>query len=63
MGSYLTLGNELFEKTQVLAKQEILSGRGAQVESSRLGEPRRSALAVWFYGDGVIFRVVFSQAF
>lgn len=30
----------------LLTKQEILSGRGAQVESSRVREPRRTALAV-----------------
>ena len=63
MGSCLTLGNELFEKTQVLAKQEILLGSGTQVESSMLREPRRTALEVWFYGDGISFRVAFSLSF
>ena len=63
MGSCLTLGNELFKKTQVLAKQELLLGRGAQMESSRVREPRRTALALWFYGDGISFWVVFSQSF
>ena len=47
----------------MLTKQEILLGRGAQVESSRVREPRRTALALWFYGDGISFWVVFSQSF
>ena len=44
LGSGLTLGNELSEETHVLTKQEILSGKGTQVESSRVREPRRTAL-------------------
>ena len=40
MGSCLTLGNELSEETHVLTKQEILLGRGAQTESSRVRETR-----------------------
>ena len=44
MGSCLTLGNELSEETHVLAKQEILLGKGTRVESSRVREPRRTAL-------------------
>ena len=40
LGSWLTLGNELSEETQVLTKQEILLGKGTQVESSRVREPR-----------------------
>ena len=35
LGSCLTLGNELFEETHVLTKQEILLGKGTRVESSR----------------------------
>ena len=45
----------------MLTKQEILLGKGIQVESSRVREPRRIALG--FYGDGISFRVVFSQLF
>ena len=48
MGSCLTLGNELSEETQVPrrhTKQETLLERGARVESSRVREPRRTALA------------------
>ena len=65
LGSCLTLGNELFEETHVLTKQEILLGKGTQVESSRVREPRRTALShgLQSYGDGIIFRVVFSQSF
>ena len=36
----LTLGNELSEETHVLTKQNILLGKGTQVESSRVREPR-----------------------
>ena len=41
----------------MLSKQEILLGKGTQVESSRVREPRRTVLAhsLGFYGDGVSF--------
>ena len=44
LGSCLTLGNELSEETQVLTKQEILLGKGTRVESSRVREPRGTAV-------------------
>ena len=44
LGSCLTIGNELSEETHVLTKQEILLGKGTWVESSRVREPRRTAL-------------------
>ena len=44
LGSCLTLGNELSEETHVLTKQVILLGKGTRVESSRVREPRRTAL-------------------
>ena len=44
LGSCLTLGNELSEETHVLTKQDILLGKGTQVESGRVREPRRTAL-------------------
>ena len=44
LGSCLTLGNELSEETHALTKQEILLGKGTQVESSRVREPRRTTL-------------------
>ena len=44
MGSCLTLGSELPEETHVLTKQKALLERGAQGESSRVREPRRTAL-------------------
>ena len=44
LGSCLTLRNELSEETHVLTKQEILLGKGTWVESSRVREPRRTAL-------------------
>ena len=66
LGSYLTLGNELSKETHLLTKQEILLGKGTQVESSRVREPRRTALLVGsssgFYGDGISFWVVFGQS-
>ena len=36
MGSCLTLGNELSKETHVLTKQDILLGKGAWAESSRV---------------------------
>ena len=44
MGSCLALRNLLSEETHVLTKHEILLGRDTQVESSRVREPRRTAL-------------------
>ena len=44
LGSCLRLRNELSEETHVLTKQEILLGKGTRVESSRVREPRRTAL-------------------
>ena len=44
LGSCLTLRNESLEETHVLTKQEILLGKGTRVESSRVREPRRTAL-------------------
>ena len=44
LGSCLTLRNELSEETHVLTKQEILLGKGTQVESRRVRESRRTAL-------------------
>ena len=38
------VGNELSEETHVLTKQEILLGKGTWVGSSRVREPRRTAL-------------------
>ena len=42
--SCLTLRNELSEETHVLTKQESLLGKGTRAESSRIREPRRTAL-------------------
>ena len=44
LGSCLTLGNELSKETHVLTKQKMLLGKGTRVESSRLREPRGTAL-------------------
>ena len=44
VGSCLTLGSELSRETHELTKQEILLGRGTRMESSRVREPRRTAL-------------------
>ena len=44
------------KETHVLTKQEILLGKGTQMESSRVREPRRTALpcgSLWFYDDGI----------
>ena len=65
LGSGLTLGNELSKETHLLTKQEILLGKGTRVESSRVREPRRTALLCSsqsrFYGDGISFRLVFGH--
>ena len=44
VGSCLTLRNEMSKETQVLTEQEPLLGRGTCEESSRVREPRRTAL-------------------
>ena len=48
-------------------KTEILLGKGTRVESSRVREARSTSLPVahslCFYGEGISFRVVFSQSF
>ena len=44
VGSCLTREHELSEETHVLTKQETLLGRGARAESSRVRDPRRTAL-------------------
>ena len=44
-GCCLILGNELSEETHLLTKPEILLGKGTQVESRRVREPRRTALS------------------
>ena len=64
LGSCLRLGNE----TYVLKKQEILLGKGAWADSSRVREPRRTALprgskSPGFHGDGISLWVVFNQSF
>lgn len=43
-GLLSTLGNELSTETRLLTKQETLWGMGAWAESSRLREPRGTAL-------------------
>ena len=45
LGSCRTLGNELSEETHVLTKQEILLGKGTRVDSSRVRETGKTALA------------------
>ena len=51
----------------MLAKQEMLLGRGAWVEGRRVREPRgllcHVARSLRFYGNGVSFRVVSGQSF
>ena len=68
VGSCLTLGSELSEETHVLTKRETLLGRGARVEGSRVGEPRRTDLPRDSHSgrssyDGISFRVVSGQSF
>ena len=44
VGSCPILRNELYRETHRMTKQEALLGRGAQTQSSRVREPRRTAL-------------------
>lgn len=44
VGSSLTLGSELSKETHMLTKQEALLCRGTQAESSRVREPRGTAV-------------------
>ena len=57
MGSCLTLRNVLSEETHVLTKQEVLLGRGAQMESSRVREPRKTALPHGLMVIGLVSRL------
>ena len=59
-GTCLTLGKELSEKTRADKARDFI-GKGTQVESSRVREPKRTALL--HYGDGISFQVVFGQSF
>ena len=43
LGSCLTLGNELSEETRADKARDFI-GKGTRVESSRVREPRRTAL-------------------
>ena len=54
LGSCLTLGNELSEETHALTKQEVSLGKGTRVESSRMREPRRTALLRGSLSQGFI---------
>ena len=51
----------------MLTKQEILLGKGTRAESSRVREPRRTALPrgshSWVLRNEISFRIVFSQSF
>ena len=59
--SYLTLRDEFSKETRVLTKQEILLGKGAWAENSRVRESRRTALPC---GSQILWWcVVFSQSF
>ena len=66
MGSCLALGNELSEETHILTMQKTVLG-WCPVESSRVGEPRRTAQllarSLGFYEDGISFQIVFGQSF
>ena len=69
-GSCLTLRNELSKETHVLIKQEILLGKGTGVESSRVREPRRTALphgsqsqVLWWWDSfpGCLWPIILAQ--
>ena len=66
-GSCLTLENELSKVTLLLTKEETLLRRGAQVESRRVKETKRTSLPHGLQSrvlcDGISFWVVFGQSF
>ena len=66
LGSCLTLGNELFEETHLLTKQENLLGKGSRVRAVGYGSPGELlccvARSLGFYGDGIGFWLVFGQS-
>ena len=49
LGSCLTLGNKLSKETHVLTKQDILLGKGTQVESRRT---QKNSSATWLTVSG-----------
>ena len=63
----LTLRNELSKETHMLTKQKSLLGRGTWAERCRVRNPGELlchvACSLQFYGEGIIFRVVFGQSF
>ena len=67
VGSCLTLGKELSKETHMLTKQETLLGRVPGQRAAGLRNPGgwlcHVAHSLWFYGDGVSFRVVSGQSF
>ena len=71
LGSCLTIGNELSEETHMLTKQDTLLGKGIRVESSRVREPRRTALLRssqsqvlwgWDYFSGSLWPIILIQS-
>ena len=71
LGSCLTLRNELSEEIHVLTKQDILWGRCAQEESSRVREPRRTTLprgsqarVLWLWDSflGCLWAIIMTQS-
>ena len=59
--------NELSRGDTWADKARDFIGKGALVESSRVGEPRRTAQllarSLGFYDDGISFQIVFGQSF
>ena len=60
LGSCLTLRNEFSKETHALTKQEILLEKGTWVESSRVREPRRTALPHGLQSQGFMVTVLVS---
>ena len=61
LGSCLTLRNELSEETHELSKQEILLGKSARAESSRVREPKANYSATWLTVSGFMVMGLFSR--
>ena len=67
VGFCLTLGNELFQKTHMLTREEAFFGKGLQGGEQQGKGNQENCFATWlsprFYGDGISFPVVFGQLF
>ena len=65
VGFCLTLGNELFQKTHMLTREEAFFGKGLQGREQQGKGTQENCFATWLvvFGDGVSFWVISAQSF